>query len=264
MTNDPSWANTPLSRLDLEEVVGDIARKWNLSEGNINCSATPHRIDLEIGTKKASVLNWDISWRFLMWTCLFLILPASALGSNLRLFPEFAGTCAGAGVMAGLGVLCYMQLKSNFNSRVLKYIDDVARGRAVSFEELLFASVLALWPLINRPLFSGIRNYLVWWWNLDNNFDKSVGEPVREALVGLYKVDLSTNKNPRDGWSERNYFDQKMQTAFKNAQELQSLWFRSVALPFFIHCTVLGAAGFAFVVIVGLPYVQPFLDALGR
>jgi hypothetical protein len=263
-TGQPSWKGLRLGRIDLEEVVYDTAEKWGLPADSVHCSATPHRIDLKVGDSKISRLNWDIGWRFLMWLSLVSILPASNFAENLGVFPHLAGVPVGAGLMSAFGLLSYMQLKSNFQSRVIKQLDDIARARAVTFEELLIASVLALWAIIHRPLFSGVKNYLVWWGNLENNFDKAVGEPILEAIVGLYSLDRATEKNPQGGWTSRNYYDQKMQSALANAKELESLWFRTVAIPHFLHCFVLGASVFAFVVIAGLPLIQPFLDAFGR
>jgi hypothetical protein len=254
---DPSWATLPLSAIDLEEIVADFAEKWDMPD--MKCWAWPHRIVLQAGQKKRTAEDWDIELRILIWVLASVMLPVGWFVESWGVFPRYGGFPVGLGVASGLGYLCWVRLHSNYNSRVVKQLKDRVRQRAVSFEDLLFELVVSLWATINRPLFSGVKNYFLPWKNLDNSFPESVIEPVREALVTLYRADLETEADIQDGWYRRNLIDQCINSAAINAEEKRDLWFRTVKPMYYIHTGALLFSLLAGVMLNLWPIVRPLL-----
>lgn len=273
MNQIPVWAKQKIQRVDLERVVRDIHEKWGYARDELEVWVTPSEIVLRLRGKDGEQLLFKTAWnydpfaRWIIWTTMFMLFPMSVGFERTGIFPDGLGLFAGPCFVSGIAMLCRKQIEASFDSNVLTQLEINASARAVTYHELLFEAAFAFWWLQNRPLFSGVKDYFVGWTYQDNNFDRGVTESIRKALVDLYRTDAETvmRGTPEERWVNRYYFVENSLAAYQEATKFRGAWFRSVALPLWVHGVVFATSS-AFLIfgLLVVPYVIPFLDNLAK
>ena len=227
------WKTVEPGRINIHEVAQEIIP-------GSSCSISPFRCAITIkGASPATVTVssfGDRMLRALLWALpLAPILMVAAAGYRIG----FGAICF-AGMVVGVAAAI---LKGNIDSNFASMVSQgIKKSRAAASKCNILRETLALFATLRylRPRWSQRINYLVNWNSEDNNMDLYALRPLQEALIIL--TDLDETKNKKD-WAGKDLLDQQILLVEAKLPDLQKVWLRNVAFPYYIWSTI-GAISF--------------------
>ncbi len=254
------WKETPNPMdMDLEVAAKEIAA--HLDE-DCTVEVSPHQMRVRIGKTERRVSNWDLGYRLILWLCALTVLQVARGVERSGVMPDQIGLLVAGLAVSAVGLLCRLQLDSSRDSRVVEQLLR-AKSRAVSFNELACDALVAAHALVYRPWGALPKSLLKNWWAQDNNFEKAVTEPVREALILLTQVKVTKGEIAGD-WGQKNLYDGRIGVALDKAEPYKAAWFRSVFIPTVFLACIFGACLLLLAGLVGGPILLTLFNSVLR